>query len=121
MSSNRRKLQEDTHFRVLRLRQENLEMPQRKLAAAVVASVGGTRHGSRGISPSRERGTSVFSRFVQQSLLTVQNFVYRKIDILEPVIGSRRTSQTAKNICCHVMFHELNLRICAECTRLPAR
>ena len=94
---------------------------QRKLAAAVGASVGGTRHGSCGMSPSRERGTSVFSRFVQQSLFTVQNFVYRKIDILEPVIGSRRTSQTAKNICCHVMFHELNLRICAECTGLTAR
>ena len=35
MTSKRTKLQEDTHFRVLRLLQENPEMSQRELAAAV--------------------------------------------------------------------------------------
>jgi EPS-associated MarR family transcriptional regulator len=44
MSSNRRKIQEDTHFRVLRLLQENPEMSQRDLAAAVGVSVGGMHY-----------------------------------------------------------------------------
>lgn len=38
------KLQEDTHFRVLRLLQENPEMSQRELAAAVGVSVGGIHY-----------------------------------------------------------------------------
>ena len=44
MSSKRTKLQEDTHFRVLRLLQENPEMSQRELAAAVGVSVGGMHY-----------------------------------------------------------------------------
>jgi EPS-associated MarR family transcriptional regulator len=40
MSSKRTELQEDTHFRVLRLLQENPEMTQRELAEAVGVSVG---------------------------------------------------------------------------------
>lgn len=40
MSSMRTKLQEDTHFRVLRLLRENPEMSQRELATAVGISVG---------------------------------------------------------------------------------
>ena len=44
MTSKRTKLQEDTHFRVLRLLQENPEMSQRELAAAVGISVGGMHY-----------------------------------------------------------------------------
>lgn len=44
MTSKRSKLQEDTHFRVLRLLQENPEMSQRELAEAVGVSVGGTHY-----------------------------------------------------------------------------
>lgn len=44
MTSKRNKLQEDTHFRVLRLLQENPEMSQRELAAAVGVSVGGMHY-----------------------------------------------------------------------------
>jgi EPS-associated MarR family transcriptional regulator len=44
MPSKRTKLQEDTHFRVLRLLQENPEMSQRELAAAVGVSVGGMHY-----------------------------------------------------------------------------
>ena len=40
----RTKLQEDTHFRVLRLLQENPEMSQRELAEAVGVSVGGMHY-----------------------------------------------------------------------------
>jgi EPS-associated MarR family transcriptional regulator len=40
MTSKRIRLQEDTHFRVLRLLQEDPEMSQRELAAAVGVSVG---------------------------------------------------------------------------------
>ena len=44
MTSKRTKLQEETHFRVLRLLQENPEMSQRDLAAAVGVSVGGMHY-----------------------------------------------------------------------------
>ena len=44
MTSKRTKFQEDTHFRVLRLLQENPEMSQRELAAAVGVSVGGMHY-----------------------------------------------------------------------------
>lgn len=44
MSSKRTKLQEDTHFRVLRFLQENPEISQRELAEAVGVSVGGIHY-----------------------------------------------------------------------------
>ena len=44
MTSKRTKLQEDTHFRVLRLLQEYPEMSQRELAEAVGVSVGGMHY-----------------------------------------------------------------------------
>ena len=44
MTSKHTKLQEDTHFRVLRLLQENPEMSQRELAEAVGVSVGGIHY-----------------------------------------------------------------------------
>ena len=44
MTSNRTRLREDTHFRVLRLLQENPEMSQRELAEAVGVSVGGIHY-----------------------------------------------------------------------------
>ena len=44
MTSKRTKLQEDTHFRVLHLLQDNPEMSQRELAAAVGVSVGGMHY-----------------------------------------------------------------------------
>lgn len=44
MPSKRTKLQDDTHFRVLRLLQENSEMSQRELAEAVGVSVGGMHY-----------------------------------------------------------------------------
>jgi EPS-associated MarR family transcriptional regulator len=44
MTSKRTKLQEDTHFRVLRLLQENPEMSQRELADAAGVSVGGIHY-----------------------------------------------------------------------------
>lgn len=44
MTSKRTKLQEDTHFRVLRLLQNNPEMSQRELAEVVGVSVGGVHY-----------------------------------------------------------------------------
>lgn len=44
MTSKRTKLAEDTHFRVLRLLQDNPEMSQRELAEAVGVSVGGIHY-----------------------------------------------------------------------------
>jgi len=44
MAGQRSKVQEDVHFRVLRLLQENPEMSQRDIAAAVGISVGGVHY-----------------------------------------------------------------------------
>ncbi|SDK67063.1 MarR family EPS-associated transcriptional regulator [Aliiruegeria lutimaris] len=44
MPGKRSKLQEDTHFRVLRLLHDNPEMSQRELADAVGVSVGGMHY-----------------------------------------------------------------------------
>jgi EPS-associated MarR family transcriptional regulator len=44
MTNKRNKLQEDTHFRVLRLLEQNPQMSQRELAAAVGVSVGGIHY-----------------------------------------------------------------------------
>jgi DNA-binding Lrp family transcriptional regulator len=44
MSGQRSKVQEDLRFRVLRLLQENPEMSQRDIAAAVGISVGGVHY-----------------------------------------------------------------------------
>ncbi len=41
MASKLSKIQEDTHFRILRLLQDNPEMSQRELADVVGVSVGG--------------------------------------------------------------------------------
>jgi len=44
MTSKRNKVQEDTHFRVLRILEDNPEISQRELAAAVGVSVGGVHY-----------------------------------------------------------------------------
>ena len=60
MTSKRSKLQEDTHFRVLRLLNENPEMSQRELAAAVGVSVGGMHY--------------VLNALIEKGLVKVGNF-----------------------------------------------
>lgn len=60
MTSKRVKLQEDTHFRVLRLLQENPEMSQRKLAEVVGVSVGGIHY--------------VLSALIEKGLVKLGNF-----------------------------------------------
>jgi len=60
MTSKRGKLQEDTHFRVLRVLQDNPEMSQRELAEAVGVSVGGAHY--------------VLSSLVEKGLVKLGNF-----------------------------------------------
>ena len=60
MTSKRTKLQEDTHFRVLRLLQGNPEMSQRELAAAVGVSVGGMHY--------------VLNALIEKGLIKLGNF-----------------------------------------------
>ena len=60
MTSKRSKLQEDTHFRVLRLLQDNPEMSQRELAEAAGISVGGTHY--------------VLSALIEKGLIKLGNF-----------------------------------------------
>lgn len=60
MTSRRNKLQEDTHFRVLRLLQANPEMTQRELAKAVGVSAGGIHY--------------VLSALIEKGLVKLGNF-----------------------------------------------
>jgi len=56
----RAKLQEDTHFRVLRLLQGNSELSQRELAKAVGVSVGGMHY--------------VLNALIEKGLVKLENF-----------------------------------------------
>jgi EPS-associated MarR family transcriptional regulator len=60
MPSHRRKVQEDAHFRVLRLLHDNPEMSQRDLAVAVGISVGGAHY--------------VLGALVDKGLIKIGNF-----------------------------------------------
>jgi EPS-associated MarR family transcriptional regulator len=85
MTSKRTKLQEDTHFRVLRLLQENPEMSQRELAAAVGVSVGGMHY--------------VLIALIDKGLLKLGNFTAsddkrRYAYVLTPKGISRRAALT---------------------------
>ena len=60
MTSKRNKLQEDTHFRVLRLLRDNPELSQREMAAAVGISVGGMHY--------------VLSALIDKGLVKLGNF-----------------------------------------------
>lgn len=64
MTSKRSNLQEDTHFRVLRLLQNNPEMSQRELAKAVGISVGGVHY--------------VLNALIDKGLLKLGNFTAAK-------------------------------------------
>ena len=60
MSSKRTQLQEDTHFRVLRLLQDNPEVSQRELAEAVGISVGSAHY--------------VLTALIEKGLIKLGNF-----------------------------------------------
>lgn len=60
MTSKRNKLQEDTHFRVLRLLRDNPELSQREMATAVGISVGGMHY--------------VLSALIDKGLVKLGNF-----------------------------------------------
>ena len=85
MTSKRTKLQEDTHFRVLRLLQENPEMSQRELAAEVGVSVGGMHY--------------VLNALIEKGLVKLGNFTAaedkrRYAYVLTPKGISRRAKLT---------------------------
>jgi EPS-associated MarR family transcriptional regulator len=60
MANKRANLQEDTHFRVLRLLQSNPEMSQRELADSVGVSVGGVHY--------------VLNALIDKGLVKLRNF-----------------------------------------------
>ena len=60
MTSKRTQLQEDTHFRVLRLLQDNPEVSQRELAEAVGISVGSAHY--------------VLTALIEKGLIKLGNF-----------------------------------------------
>ena len=97
MTSKRSKLQEDTHFRVLRLLKDNPEMSQRELAAAVGVSVGGMHYvlnaliekglvklGNFTASEDKRRYAYILTPqgLAQKALITKQ-FLVRKIEEYE--------------------------------------
>lgn len=97
MTRKRTKLQEDTHFRVLRLLQENPEMSQRELAEAVGVSVGGIHYvlnalinkglvklGNFTASEDKRRYAYILTPkgFAQKALIT-KRFLARKIEEYE--------------------------------------
>lgn len=97
MNSKRTKLQEDTHFRVLRLLQENPEMSQRELAEAVGVSVGGIHYvlntlidkglvklGNFTASEDKRRYAYILTPkgFAQKALI-IKRFLARKIEEYE--------------------------------------
>ena len=60
MTTQRNKLREDVHFRILRLLQDNPEMSQRELAKAVGLSTGGIHY--------------VLNALLDKRLLKIENF-----------------------------------------------
>ena len=60
MAGQRTKLQQDVHFRVLRLLQDNPELTQRELAKAVGISVGGAHY--------------VLTALIEKGLVKIGNF-----------------------------------------------
>lgn len=64
MAGQRSKVQEDVHFRVLRLLQNNPEMSQRELAHAVGISVGGAHY--------------VINALIEKGLVKLGNFTTAK-------------------------------------------
>ena len=87
MTSKRTKLQEDTHFRVLHLLQENPEISQRELAAAVGVSVGGIHY--------------VLNALIEKGLVKLGNFTAAKDKrryayILTPKGVSEKTAITRR-------------------------
>jgi len=85
MSSQRTKLQEETHFRVLRLLDENPNMSQRELAAVADISVGGAHY--------------VLSALVQKGYVKLENFAASKDKrryayLLTPQGASRKAALT---------------------------
>jgi EPS-associated MarR family transcriptional regulator len=85
MTNRRDKLQEDTHFRVLRLLQANPEVSQRELAEAVGVSVGGIHY--------------VLNALIEKGLVKLGNFTAaedrrRYAYILTPKGFARKASLT---------------------------
>ena len=87
MTSKRTKLQEDTHFRVLRLLQENPEMSQRELAEAVGVSVGGIHY--------------VLNALIDKGLVKMQNFSssknkFKYVYLLTPMGITEKVTLTSR-------------------------
>ncbi len=62
MTSRQAKLQEDTHFRVMRILQENPDLTQRELAERVGVSVGGLNY--------------CLKALMEKGLVKMKNFAY---------------------------------------------
>ena len=97
MTSRRIKLQEDTHFRVLRILQQNPEMTQRELARKIGISVGGANYvlnalikkglvklGNFSAAHDKRRYAYVLTpRGIAQKTIVTKRFLERKIDEFE--------------------------------------
>jgi EPS-associated MarR family transcriptional regulator len=114
MTGKRTKLQEDTHFRVLRLLQENPEMSQRELAEAVGVSVGGIHYvlnalidkglvklGNFTAAEDKRRYAYILTpKGLAQKALIAKRFLVRKIEEYEALKSEIEELQ------CEVEVHE---------------
>ena len=87
MTSKRNKLQEDTHFRVIRLLQDNPEMTERELAEAVGISVGGVHYV---LSALIEQGFGKLGNFTAAEVKRRYAYVLTPKGILEKVTITQR-------------------------------
>lgn len=87
MTSKRRKIQEDTHFRVLRLLQANPEMSQRELAEATGVSVGGMHYVLNALI---DKGLVKLGNFTSAKDKRRYAYILTPIGIAEKAIVTRR-------------------------------
>lgn len=98
MNDRRLALQEDVHFRVLRLLEANPEMSQRELADAVGISIGRTHYVLRGLV---EKGLVKLSNFAaaedkrRYSYFLTGKGIATKLDLTRSFIERRRAEYQA--------------------------
>jgi predicted transcriptional regulator len=74
MTSRQAKIQEDTHFRIMRILQENPDLTQRELAEKLGMSVGGLNYCLNALIDKGLVKMQNFSNLIDKGLVKMQNF-----------------------------------------------
>jgi EPS-associated MarR family transcriptional regulator len=103
MTSRQTKIQEDTHFRIMRILQENADLTQRKLAEKLGKSVGGLNY--------------CLNALIDKGLVKMQNFSnsknkFKYIYLLKPMGIAEKVALTTRFLSRKLEEYEaLNLEI----------